>query len=399
MKSIRFALLVAGLAVILFPAAAQSPQALRRLKNSYGYVGKARDGRMAVSPGECGPKIGKFIVGARFGYADTLGKIVIPVRFDYASDFSEGLALVGIGKRDERKFGFIDTTGRVVVLIEYADAEPSREGLLKVMRRNDAGDPLWGYLSRAGETAVPLEYGDLLKPSEGLIAAARGEWKPEEGSSKRAFIGRYGFLDYEGREAIPFRYVDAHSFQNGLAAVAVPGKYYPKWGFIDREGREVVAPKYYEVGNFREERAVVARVIDGKLLYGFIDPGGNEVVAPQYASAKDFKNGVALVGGFGSTDYTPYYIIDKEGNRRLPYALYDVNDSGRYGHMTAAVPDSTGILRYGLVDRYGRRVIPFAYDRITIYSEWDAATQGWHEVGIAEQGSTEVSFEIFRGRK
>lgn len=398
MQSARFALLFAGLAATLFSATAQSPQTLRRLKSRYAHVGKARDGRMAVSPAACGPKVGRFIVGAHFGYADTLGRIVIPVQFDYASDFANGLALVGVGKRDARKFGFIDTTGRVVVPIEYDDAEAPREGLLKVMRRNAAGDPLWGYLATTGEVVVPLEYGDLKKPAEGLIAAARGAWKTEEGSSKRVFMGRYGFLDREGREAIPFRYADAHSFQNGRAAVAVAGKYYPKWGFVDREGNEVVAPKYYEAGNFREERAVVARVVDGKLRYGFIDPDGDEVIALQYASAKDFRDGIALVSGFGETN-APFYLIDTAGTRQLPYALYDVNDSGRYGHMTAAVPDSAGVLRYGLIDRRGRRVIPFAYDRITIFSEWDAATQSWRERGIAERGDEEVSFDIARRKR
>ena len=283
--------------------------------------------------------------------------------------------------------------------IEYDDAETPREGLLKVMRRNGEEDPLWGYLSAAGEVVVPLEYGDLLKPAEGRIAAARGAWEAVEGSDERAFMGRYGFLDYEGREAIPFRYVDAHSFQEGLASVAVAGKYYPKWGFIDHEGHEVVAPKYYEVGNFCEGRAWVARVVDGKLHYGYIDPAGNEVVAPQYASATNFKNGVALVSAFSTGNYAPYYLIGPNGTAKLPYAIYDVNDSGRYGHMTAAVPDSTGLLRYGLLDRHGRRVLPFAYDQITIFSEWDATTQSWNERGIAVQNGIEATFSILRNQK
>ena len=400
MKGSYFAAVVAGALLSLVPAGAQSPQTMQRLKNRYGYVGKVCDGRIAVSTEKYGGnKVGKSVLDVHFGYVDTLGRAVIPVRFDYASDFSQGLALVGIGPRGARKFGFIDPEGREVVPIEYDDAETPREGLLKVMRRNGEDDPLWGYLLASGEVVVPLEYGDLLKPAEGRIAAARGAWKAVEGADERAFMGRYGFLDYEGREAIPFRYVDAHSFQEGLASVAVAGKYYPKWGFIDHEGHEVVAPKYYEVGNFCEGRAWVARVVDGKLHYGYIDPAGNEVVAPQYASATNFKNGVALVSAFSTGNYAPYYLIGPNGTAKLPYAIYDVNDSGRYGHMTAAVPDSTGLLRYGLLDRHGRRVLPFAYDQITIFSEWDAATQSWNERGIAVQNGIEATFSILRNQK
>ncbi|MDE7344530.1 MAG: WG repeat-containing protein, partial [Alistipes sp.] len=254
-----------------------------------------------------------------------------------------------------------------------------------------------GYLWTDGTTVVPLEYGKLMKPAEGLIAAAKGTWTPGESAlSRPRFEGKWGFLDYEGNVAIPFGFVDAHSFQDGVAAVAVEGKYYPKWGFIDARGNTVVPFRYYEVNNFREGLAVVGRVIDGVVRYGFIDSDGNELIPPQYASARDFRNGYALVGAFADAGPTPYYLIDKEGGSRLPYALYDVNDSGRYGHMTAAVPDSTGRLRYGLIDKRGRRVIPFRYDRITIYSEWDAQTQSWKEAGIAELDGKETMFDIFK---
>ena len=397
MKKARGFLLAAGLLALACSAAAQSPQTLRKLKSKYRYVGPPHDGLMAVSPDPIpGSKIGAFFIGAHFGYADTLGQLVVPVRFDYASDFSDGLALVGIGPRDVRKFGYIDPSGRAVIPAEYDEAAVPQNGLLKVMRREGIAEQ-WGYLSTDGTTVVPLEYGKLMKPAEGLIAAAKGTWTPGESAlSRPRFEGKWGFLDYEGNVAIPFGFVDAHSFQDGVAAVAVEGKYYPKWGFIDARGNTVVPFRYYEVNNFREGLAVVARVIDGVVRYGFIDSDGNELISPQYASARDFRNGYALVGAFADAGPTPYYLIDKEGGSRLPYALYDVNDSGRYGHMTAAVPDSTGRLRYGLIDKRGRRVIPFRYDRITIYSEWDAQTQSWKEAGIAELDGKETMFDIFK---
>ncbi|MCX4281952.1 WG repeat-containing protein [Alistipes muris] len=400
MKALRYLLLAAGALVLTCAVSAQSPQTLRKLKNKYRYVGRPHDGLMVVSPNDApGPRIGGFVVGMRFGYADTLGKDVIPVQFDYASDFSQGLALVGIGKRDVRKFGFIDLSGQAAIPIEYDNAELTKEGLLKVMRKEGIAEQ-WGYLSRDGEVAVPLEYGQLMKPAEGFIAAAKGTWtEGKTAMSSPKFKGKYGFLDYEGNVLIPFDFVDAHSFQNGVAAVAVEGKYYPKWGVIDTCGKTVVPFRYYEVRNFREGLALVGRVIDGEVRYGFISPDGEEVIAAQYASAREFRDGYALVSEFSKSDFAPFYLIDRAGNRRLPYALYDVNDSGRYGHMTAAVPDSTGLLRYGLIDKRGRQIIPFQYDRITIFSEWDAQTQSWKEAGIAEVNGMERSFNIFRNSK
>lgn len=400
MKNLRYFLLAVSAAFLVCAVSAQSPQTLRKLKNKYRYVGQPHDGLMAVSPNDApGPRIGGFVVGMRFGYADTLGKDVIPVQFDYASDFSEGLALVGIGSRNVRKFGFIDLEGRAAIPIEYDNAELTKEGLLKVMRKEGIAEQ-WGYLSRDGKVAVPLEYGRLMKPAEGFIAAAKGTWtEGETALSNPKFEGKYGFLDYEGNVAIPFGFVEAHSFQHGLAAVAVEGKYYPKWGFIDTCGKTVVPFRYYEIRNFREGLALVGRVIDGKVRYGFIAPDGEEVIPLQYASAREFRDGYALVSEFSKGDFAPFYLIDRAGNRRLPYALYDVNDSGRYGHMTAAVPDSAGRLRYGLIDKRGRQIIPFQYDRITIYSEWDTETQSWKEAGIAEADGMETSFNVFKNSK
>lgn len=400
MKGVRCFLLSVGAAVLACAVSAQSPQTLRKLKSKYRYVGQPHDGLLVVSPNDApGPRIGGFVVGMQFGYADTLGQLVIPVQFDYASNFSDGLALVGIGSRNVRKFGFIDLAGRAAIPIEYDNAELTKEGLLKVMQKEGIAEQ-WGYLSRDGRTVVPLKYGRLMKPAEGFIAAAKGTWTAaENGSSKPEFEGKFGFLDYEGNVAIPFDFVDAHSFQNGLAAVAVEGKYYPKWGFIDTCGKAVVPFRYFEVRNFREGLAPVGRVIDGEVRYGFIAPNGEEVIPLQYASVREFRDGYALVSEFSESNFAPFYLIDKIGNRRLPYALYDVNDSGRYGHMTAAVPDSTGRLRYGLIDKYGRQVIPFQYDRITIYSEWDAETQSWKEAGIAEVGGMETTFNVFKGKK
>lgn len=395
----RFFCIVCVLA-LCEPLFAQNPEVLRKLRKHYTYVGSMKEGRLLVSPNATSGLTPKRLVEEmRFGYVDTLGKMVIPMRFDYATDFAEGLALVGTGKCKVRKFGYIDTTGRIVVPIEYDDAEIPCEGLLKVMRCDASGNPQWGYLSTSGTTVVPMEYGELLDPAEGVIAAARGEWRSGEDSSEQTFEGTYGFLDYQGKEAIPFRYVDARSFQNGLAAVAIAGKYYPKWGFIDRKGQLRIPHDYYEVGDFQEDLAVAARVVGGKLYYGYIDSEGHEVIPLRYASAEDFHDGIALVSDFSDSNYAPFYLIDRKGTSQLPYALYDVNNSGRYGHMTAAVPDSNGVLRYGLIDKYGRQVLPFAYDNITIFSEWDAETQSWNERGIAVQGNQELPFSITRKRK
>ena len=54
-------------------------------------------------------------VNGKYGYIDRTGKIVVNPQFDYARDFSDGMAVVGIGDYLSQKYGFIDKTGKIGV--------------------------------------------------------------------------------------------------------------------------------------------------------------------------------------------------------------------------------------------------------------------------------------------
>ena len=45
----------------------------------------------------------------------------------------------------------------------------------------------------------------------------------------------------------------------------------------------------------------------------------------------------------------------------IDYKVYQVNPSGKFGHASAAVPDSTGLLRFGVLDGRGRVIIPLLF--------------------------------------
>ncbi|MEQ3125063.1 WG repeat-containing protein [Alistipes putredinis] len=81
----------------------------------------------------------------------------------------------------------------------------------------------------------------------------------------------------------------------------------------------------------------------------------------------------------------------------IDYKVYQVNPSGKFGHASAAVPDSTGLLRFGVLDGRGRVIVPFEYDDITIFSEWDSAAAAYVERGIAEVKGKKYPFALRRG--
>ncbi|MNI77940.1 KWG Leptospira [compost metagenome] len=88
-------------------------------------------------------------------------------------------------------------------------------------------------------------------------------------------------------------YDSTSGFLNGLAAVQINGKY----GFIDYEGKEVIKPQYEYASFFHNDKAMVK--LEGK--WGFINRNNQFVVNPQYDGYSSI-----LKGGFMEFyDYSP----------------------------------------------------------------------------------------------
>ena len=91
------------------------------------------------------------------GYIDRDGKVVIPMQFGIASNFSEGLAYVCVGKCTweqatgyDGKFGYIDHAGHFVINPQYDNAWDFKNGFAKVTvgRGDDAKN---GYVDKTGK--------------------------------------------------------------------------------------------------------------------------------------------------------------------------------------------------------------------------------------------------------
>jgi len=153
-----------------------------------------------------------------YGYIDKHNQLVIDYSFHYAESFSDGRAIV-------------KTSGMIG---DYPD-----EGI-------------WGVIDSKG-VLLSDGYQKLLPFREGLSAAYKN--------------GKWGFIDKEGKIAIPFRFTKARSFSDGLAAVAFKIRY----GYIDKHNKTVIPFKYIDAFEFREGHANVYTSNDG---YGVISKDG-----------------------------------------------------------------------------------------------------------------------------
>jgi hypothetical protein len=132
-----------------------------------------------------------------------------------------------------------------------------------------------------------------------------------------------------------------------------------KWGFKDASGKVIVQPKYdFPPGTFSEGIVIVRNA--GLSGTGFMDAKGREIVPPNYTTAYPFTNGVALACKGGKDIY------------------------GTGG-------------KWGVIDKSGKEVIPFIYDRISGNFEGDSyviAQMGTQSVMLDKTGQ-KVTFPEF----
>ena len=168
-----------------------------------------------------------------------------------------------------------------------------------------------------------------------------------------ALNGKYGFIDETGREVIPCKYDGARTFSEGLARVLLKNKY----GYIDTTGKEVIPFKYDFAYNFFEGLARV--VLNDK--YGFIDKTGRELTPCKYNYASDFREGLATVKLNGKFGY-----IDKTGKEVIPL-IYDYASEFAAGLASAELHGN-----WGYIDKHEKwydkkpSVLPESINRITI---------------------------------
>jgi len=118
----------------------------------------------------------------KWGYADTLGKNMIAPKWDMATDFSEGLAAVGLNNR----FGYIDETGVEVIPITF-ESTGSFLNSMALVSLNDK----WGFIDKTGVEIIPIIYNKAEPFSEGL--------------SEVELDGKIGSIDTTGAIIIPFQ--------------------------------------------------------------------------------------------------------------------------------------------------------------------------------------------------
>lgn len=291
----------------------------------YGFI--RDDGSIAISPQfESAMTFSEGLAGiqrdGKWGFINEAGDLVIAPQFDCVRGFSHGLALVEQGKSKL----FIDTSGRVIISTEFyhcysfegdiALVRPDirsrgvfidRTGEIVLSGRNflisHFSDGLincpeggkWGYIDRFGEFKIAPQFAFAYPFRDGLAAVA-----PHH---EKAFC----FIDTQGQVAIEGEFQGADiKFANGYCAV-----WDEHYGYIDRQGRVAIPYRFYFAGHFSSGLAVIKEPDSD--FYGYVDESGKIAIQPSFTCADAFEGKLASVIVGEKFDSYHYGYIDREG--------------------------------------------------------------------------------------
>ena len=144
-------------------------------------LGSAQETKKADEPPLPFPRKGKY------GYRDKAGEFVIQPQFDYAGEFSEGLAVVGLGKFPATKWGYINLLGNLVIPAQFEGAHDFSEGMAAVSFSGKLG-----YIDRTGKLVVPVKFDEAQKFKDGRARV-------------RIITEGYGYINKQGELVVPLQ--------------------------------------------------------------------------------------------------------------------------------------------------------------------------------------------------
>lgn len=225
-------------------------------------------------------------VGEKWGYINTNGKIAIPAKYDDVSEFNGGYAVA--------------KTGATYMVLNTAGEEKIVQGAVVSVNRFQEGmapfkshDKRFGFVDTDGKIAIPAQYESVGFFSNGLAWAKTGK--------------SVGYINKKGEWAIPPTFSEAKEFdaESGLARIKTATG---MWAYTNSKGELTYMNDTETYGDFSNGLA------DGKKngLKGFYDTNGKWVIQPQYENVRNFKNGYAAArtgGKWGIIDTSGKWVI------------------------------------------------------------------------------------------
>ncbi|MGB0390200.1 MAG: WG repeat-containing protein [Salibacteraceae bacterium] len=336
----------------------------------------------------------------------------------FSSEFEEVLSMnyefikplnhMIVAVKKDSLVGLMDSTFKLILPYEYSAISILSGGYAKISKGNKVG-----FIAPNGSIVLDANYNSSSWLVENRLAVNNGK--------------RFGYVDSTGKLVIPYWFLTAQNFNNGLAAVYCHreldnpplhgSNLHPQVGVINTDGKWILSPKFKHaiVGH----KYGLVEVVNNDKSSMFFDPDTLNPL-PDYWYSTNTIIGLGknidlvlvmnqLEGRYAKKEKWPYFnsntwekdkkylVMDASGDTLLKndyrYACYDsttiyLKNAGKWKYFDGQKlkvrsmkkhPEETHIvygrsydeapMGYGVIGRKGRLIIPFSFKSITYDGE------------------------------
>lgn len=311
--------------------------------------------------------------GEKYGVIDRADKTILPMVYDYILPETENTYVI----LQNNKRGLMDNKGNILVMPKYDYF--SDEGGLIITKDNpmDEASRWVGVMDYQENVIIPFEYENIESFADYFTANKNGkvlllnhdnqvieQFEDVKNYYPKDYLmvkrdGKWGVIDKNRQQIIPFMYDDINGATEGLFPVAKNDK----WGVVNNQHQVVVDFQYDFIHGFNDGLAATRKGDK----YGYIDQTGKVMIDFRYDLAFGFYHGLAEVMVNNDDDTSLHGVIDKTGKTIVPLKYHHVSV---YSEPNANESINIGLNdKYGMVTRQGEPMIDLLYDEMFFFRE------------------------------
>lgn len=169
--------------------------------------------------------------------------------------------------------------------------------------------------------------------------------------------GKYGLVNFKGKEILPVEYDNIESILGIKNALKI--KKDGKYGIANNEGKIVIKPQYLEIAQLGKDNKSGYIVEDDNQKYGIVDYSDNVILQCEYDKVNQvYGNDLYVV-----TKLEKQILVGKDGKEVL-------SSNQNYDEITSILKTKdAGVIvkkgkKYGVINLKGEKVIEFNYDEL-----------------------------------
>lgn len=206
------------------------------------------------------------------------------------------------------KWGVMDQTGKIIIEPEYDEMITIPNPKVDIFIALQNVD----YETNTYKTEILNEEGQELFADYDLVEVIENQDKLgnlwyEDGVLKVNKDGKYGLINYSGKEILPIEYDKIESLKGTKNSIIITKE--EKKGLCDNEGNIIIKPEYKEIKSIDDDYKNGYIVINTEGKYGVIDFTKSQVLEEKYDNIKETtSNGLYIV-----KEGSILKVVNKEG--------------------------------------------------------------------------------------